>query len=278
MYRYSCRADGKDARMGLLSRMSRLIQANVNAILDKAEDPEKMANQLLRDMQVNITEARHQVVAMIAQEKILAADKARLQKQQADNAARARKAVEAGRDDLARVALRQSRMSQEELAGVTELYDRQLKTVQALKKQLNQLDRKYQDTRARRDMLIARNRRAEATAKVYKEINVKVFEESSDTLNRLNRTVTQREAQAEAHLIMAAESAEGQLLALDIEDDLALEALKAEMSHEQSIPRVETHEDTFALEEWDESAIDRELELLVAGRDAERIAIPEQTG
>lgn len=264
--------------MGLLSRMSRLIQANINAILDKAEDPEKMANQLLRDMQVNITEARHQVVAMIAQEKILAADKSRLQKQQADNAARARKAVEVGRDDLARVALRQSRMAEEELAGVTELYDRQLQTVQALKKQLNQLDRKYQETRARRDMLIARNRRAEATAKVYKDINVKVFEESSDTLNKLNRTVTQREAQAEAHLIMAAESAEGQLLALDdIEDDLALEALKAEMSLQQGISRVEPDEDTFALEEWDEGAIDRELEMLVAGRDTARIAIPEQT-
>ncbi len=265
--------------MGLLSRMSRLVQANVNAILDKAEDPEKMANQLLRDMQVNITEARHQVVAMIAQEKILAADKARLQKQQADNAARAKKAVEAGRDDLARVALRQSRMAQEELAGVSELYDRQLQTVQLLKNQLSQLDRKYHDTRARRDMLIARNRRAEATAKVYKEINVKVFEESDATLNRLSRTVTQREAQAEAQLIMAAESAEGQMLVLDdIEDDLALQALKAEMANERSIARAGANEDNFALEEWDEAAIDRELEMLIAGRDTARIAIPENAG
>ena len=60
--------------MGIMDRLSRLLRANVNDALDRAEDPEKMLNQILRDMQDNIQTAREQVAAMIAQEKLLDAD------------------------------------------------------------------------------------------------------------------------------------------------------------------------------------------------------------
>jgi phage shock protein A len=60
--------------MGILDRMSRLVRANVNDLLDRAEDPDKMIDQIIRDMQTNITDARRQVAAMIAQEKELEAD------------------------------------------------------------------------------------------------------------------------------------------------------------------------------------------------------------
>ena len=62
--------------MGIFDRVSRLVRANVNDALDGAEDPEKMLQQLIRDMEVEIRQARGQVANMIAQEKELAADKA----------------------------------------------------------------------------------------------------------------------------------------------------------------------------------------------------------
>ncbi|HEV2127721.1 MAG TPA: PspA/IM30 family protein, partial [Thermomicrobiales bacterium] len=60
--------------MGIMDRISRLVRANVNDLIDSAEDPEQMIDQILRDMQSNITTARAQVAAMIAQEKELEAE------------------------------------------------------------------------------------------------------------------------------------------------------------------------------------------------------------
>src|SRR5690606_25144207 len=89
-----------------LDRMSRLIRANVNDIIDRAEDPEKMMNELLREMSSGISEARTQVATMIAQEKEIEGEYKAAQKDARDWQAKAELAVSRGRDDLAREALR----------------------------------------------------------------------------------------------------------------------------------------------------------------------------
>ena len=85
--------------MAILDRLSRLIRANINDLIDQAEDPEKMIDQILRDMQTNITTARAQVASMIAQEKELEADLQETQKLSREWAEKARRAVAAGKDD-----------------------------------------------------------------------------------------------------------------------------------------------------------------------------------
>ncbi len=99
--------------MGIFDRISRLLRANVNDLLDNAEDPEKMLDQLIRDMNEEIRRARSQVAAMIAQEKELAADKAEADRLSAEWQRRAELAVDQARDDLAREALRRKRVSEE---------------------------------------------------------------------------------------------------------------------------------------------------------------------
>ncbi len=91
--------------MGIVDRITQLLRANVNDMLDRAEDPEKMLDQVLRDMETNIHAARGQVASMIAQEKELGYELADVTNLSAEWQSKASRAVEAGKDDLAREAL-----------------------------------------------------------------------------------------------------------------------------------------------------------------------------
>ena len=160
--------------MGILDRMSRLVRANVNDLLDRAEDPDKMIDQIIRDMQASITDARRQVAAMIAQEKELEADLKQARSLSDEWGEKAKRAVAAGKDDLAREALRRKRDSDEHMGVYQQQYSTQEQTVEKLKSQLSQLESKYQSTLSQRDALIARQRRAVATKKVVSQSSAAV--------------------------------------------------------------------------------------------------------
>ncbi|MDQ4044926.1 MAG: PspA/IM30 family protein, partial [Chloroflexota bacterium] len=121
--------------MAILDRISRLVRANINDLIDQAEDPEKMIDQILRDMQSSITSARAQVAAMIAQEKELEAEVSESEELVREWEAKARRAVEAGKDDLAREALRRKHDAQENLQLYREQHTTQEHTVEKLKSQ-----------------------------------------------------------------------------------------------------------------------------------------------
>jgi len=217
--------------MGIFDRMSQLIRANVHDLLDRAEDPDKMIDQYIREMADNLRAAREQVAAMIAQQKELEADVAQTGHLAAEWAAKAQRAVAAGKDDLAREALRRRR----DMEGNARVYDEQLRAqrdaVAKLKEQLRQLEAKYQATLSQRDALVARQRRAEAQQQVASTITATVFEplDPASDLERMERKIRSTEAQAAAALEMGDESYEAQFRALDMDDDIELElaALKA---------------------------------------------------
>ncbi|HEU0165295.1 MAG TPA: PspA/IM30 family protein [Thermomicrobiales bacterium] len=219
--------------MGILDRISTLVRANVNDLLDKAEDPEKMLDQILRDMQTNQVTARQQVASMIAQEKELEAELAETQKLSAEWGEKARRAVAAGKDDLAREALRRKKDNDENTAVYQQQYDIQLQTVEKLKQQLQLLDSKYQTTLSHRDSLIARQRRAKATAQVAKSANSAAASlnplDASSELDRMERKIRGNEAQAQALLELDNNSFDTQFRELDYDVDIEkeLEALKS---------------------------------------------------
>src|SRR3954453_8729573 len=140
--------------MGILDRISQLTRANVNDLLDRAEDPEKMLNQILRDMETNIREAREQVAAMIAQEKEIEIDLSKSQRLSAEWGEKAKRAVDAGKDDLAREALRRKRDNDETATVYGSQLATQEQAVTKLKQQLQALESKYQTTLSQRDVLI----------------------------------------------------------------------------------------------------------------------------
>jgi phage shock protein A len=223
-----------------MDRLSRLIRANVNDLIDSAEDPEKMIDQILRDMQESISMARTQVAAMIAQEKELELDAAETKKLASEWGRKAERAVGAGKDDLAREALRRKRDNEENSTIYTEQLAVQSQAVAKLKDQLRQLEAKYQTTLGARDTLIARQRRAKAQRQVAEAVVVFTPLDPSSELDRMERKIRSEEAHAMAALEIGEDSYEAQFQALNSESDVEdeLQALKKSLGSgsPQSLP------------------------------------------
>ncbi len=211
--------------MGIMDRISRLVRANVNEIIDKAEDPEKMLDQILRDMQTNIQTARGQVAAMIAQEKELEADMKETRTLALQWSAKAQRSVEAGRDDLAREALRRKHDNDENARVYAQQFQAQTQMVTKLKGQLRQLESKYQTTMSQRDSLIARQRRAKAQVQVTQSLTTLSPMNPTSELDRMERKIRGQEAQASAMGELASTGFDAQFEELDydveIEEELA---------------------------------------------------------
>ncbi len=215
--------------MGILDRLSRLVRANVNDMLDRAEDPELMLDQILRDMESNIQLARGQVASMIAQDKELQADLKEVQDLSQEWQTKASRAVEAGKDDLAREALRRKKDNDESATLYQQQLTAQSQTVDKLKSQLAALESKYQSTLSNRDALIARQRRAKATQRVADTVSTFSPMDPTNELDRIERKIRGNEARAEATIEMHDDSLDSQFAELDYDTDVEaeLEALKA---------------------------------------------------
>jgi phage shock protein A len=215
--------------VGIMDRLSNLIRANVNDLIDRAEDPEKMLDQILRDMNSNIGVARTQVAAMIAQEKELELDLQQTQKLSAEWGNKAKKAVDAGKDDLAREALRRKRDNEQNSLVYQQQLTAQEQTVEKLKSQLKQLEQKYSSTLSHRDALIARSRRARAQKEVAEKISAFSPMDPTSDLDRMERKIRSSEAQAAALTEIGDESYETQFRELEMDDDIEaqLQALKS---------------------------------------------------
>ncbi|MBA3274594.1 MAG: PspA/IM30 family protein [Chloroflexia bacterium] len=220
--------------MAILDRMSRLVRANINEMLDRAEDPEKMIDQIIRDMQTNMTDAKRQVASMIAQEKELEADLKESRDLSSEWGIKAKRAVDAGKDDLAREALRRKRDSDENLAVYEQQHEVQTQTVTKLKQQLSALESKYQTTLSQRDALIARQKRAVATKKVVSQSSAAVSSlgsglDAGSELDRMEAKIRSTESEAAAYQELESESMDAQFRELDYDIDVEneLEALKS---------------------------------------------------
>ncbi|CAN5722395.1 PspA/IM30 family protein [soil metagenome] len=220
--------------MGILDRMSRLLRANINDFIDNAEDPEKMLNELMREMQASIREARHQVANMIAQEKQLEAE---LQESQMDAREWERKAelaLNREREDLAREALRRKRDAEE----ISTVYAGQLasqqEVIEKLRSQLKMLERKYEEADSKRNVLIARHRRAQAQKQITESFSSLPDMSAMGELERMEKRIIADEAHAGAMQELEQDSVEWQFAELEAEPDVEAEllALKARISDE----------------------------------------------
>lgn len=218
--------------MGVFDRISRLVRANVNDALDNAEDPEKMLEQLIRDMTDEIRQARGQVATMIAQEKELAADKSEADRNASEWQRRAELAVSQNKDDLAREALRRKRDSEENARIYGEQLTAQQTTVTRLKNQLQELDNKLGQMQSKRDALIARSRRAKAQQQVSETISSLPDGNAASEFERFERRIRTTESKAAASAELAELGHDDEFAQLDqdfgVEDELA--ALKSKRS------------------------------------------------
>jgi phage shock protein A len=209
--------------MGITDRISRIVRANINDLIDRAENPEVMIDQIIRDMESGINEARGQIATMIAQEKMLAGDLDEAEKLATAWGDKAERAVTAGKDDLAREALRRKRDSGQNAELYSEQLEVQRHAVTRLKEQLGQLESKYQKTVSQRDSLLARQRRARAQREVTEKISeFSPFDPTAD-LERMERKIRQNEAEAQAMVEIEGSSIDTQFEELEMDDEIEAE-------------------------------------------------------
>jgi phage shock protein A len=188
--------------MGIFDRFSTLLRSNINDLISRAENPEKMLNQLIVDMKGQLAKAKQQVASAIADEKKLQADAEALKKQAEDWERRAMLAVQEGRDDLAKQALGRYN---EHLQGAQQLHETWLKhkaETDALKLSLRQLNDKIEEAKRKKNILVARAKRAEAQARIQETMSGMSDKSAFESFERMAEKIeaTERKATAAAEL------------------------------------------------------------------------------
>lgn len=220
--------------MAIFSRIGILVKSNVNDVINKAEDPEKMLNQMLIDMNQQLGEAKKQVAVAIADEKRLRKQYENERKLAIEWEKKAMLAVKAGNDDLAKRALQRKTEHEKMALGFEGNWKAQKAAVDQLKGALQGLNSKIQEAKRKKNLLIARQKRAEAQRTIAETMDGLSQTSAFDTLSRMEEKIDKMEAEAAAtyELTEAAtgDNLQKQFDALEhVEADDALSALKAKM-------------------------------------------------
>ncbi|MFE7109772.1 PspA/IM30 family protein [Streptomyces sp. NPDC057575] len=230
----------------ILGRVTQLAKANINALLDQAEDPQKMLDQLIREYTANISEAEQAVATTIGNLRLMEQDhqedvdaakewggKALAASRKADELRAAGSGAEADRfDNLAKVALGRQLRSEKEARTAEPVIASQTEVVDRLKSGLDQMKTKLSELKAKRDELVARAKSAEAQNRMMDSVkSIDVLDPTSE-LSRFEDKVRREEAKALGKQELAASSLDAQFEQLDslgdsAEIDARLAALKA---------------------------------------------------
>jgi phage shock protein A len=198
--------------MGIFARLAALLKSNLNDLISSSEDPEKMLNQIVLDMSNQLLEAKRQVAASIADEKRLA----KQVEQETANASewerRAMLAVRSGDDALAKEALARKKEHQTLAEQFQEQWSKQKQAVDQLKLALRALNNKIEEAKRKKNLLIARKKRAEAQKAIQETMTGLKNASAFETFDRMAGRIEQMEAEAEAHAELN-EEASGDTLA-----------------------------------------------------------------
>ena len=213
--------------MALLERVSTLVRANLNDLIDKAEHPEKMIKQVIIDMHNQLLQVKTQVAIAIADQHLL-------EKKQKENAGKvaewmrkAELAVDKKEDDLARASLQRVESYRELSESFTQQVADQKAQVENLKSALRKLDQKLTEAEAKADVLMAQQRRARAVTKASDARMAMGDSSKAATFDRMKRKVAHSEAVSEAKSEIAGANIDDRLAALEKED--RIEQLLAEL-------------------------------------------------
>jgi phage shock protein A len=204
--------------MALLERVSTLVRANLNDLIDKAEHPEKMIKQVILDMQNQLLQVKTQVAIAIADQHLLERKQKENEAKVAEWMRKAELAVGKQQDDLARASLQRSESYRELSEGFAQQITDQKAQVDNLKTALRQLEQKLAEAQGKADLLVAQHRRARAVGKASEARMAGGNGSSSAAFDRMKHKVAQEEAISHAKSEIAAEDIEGRLAELEKQD------------------------------------------------------------
>jgi phage shock protein A len=218
--------------MGIWDRLSTLLRSNINDLIARAENPEKMLNQLIVDMRSQLAKAKQQVASAIADEKRLASQAEQEKKLAEEWEKRAELAVREGRDDLAKQALLRYNEHVQGAVQLQETWVKHREETEKLKLSLRQLNDKIEEAKRKKNILIARAKRAEAHKRIQETMSSMSDKSAFETFERMAEQIEHEERK----LIAAAE----------VNEDLSGDSL---MQQFQSLEKADADQQLLALKQ-----------------------------
>jgi phage shock protein A len=191
--------------MGIFQRLMTVIRANINALIGRAEDPAKVLEQSLLDMRTGLAKTKQDVAAAIADEKKLQGQVEREKKQAEEWERRAMLAVTEGRDDLAKQALMRQSEHMQNAGQLHETWIRHKGDTDKLKDSLRQMNDRIEELKRKKNVLVARQKRAEAQQRIQKTMSTMGDQTAFDTFARMEEKIDDMERQALAAAELAGE-------------------------------------------------------------------------
>ena len=184
--------------MGIFSRMTDIINSNINAMLDQAEDPEKMVRLIIQEMEDTLVEVRSSSARVLADRKAAARRLEQVEAEAASWEEKARLAIAKGREDLARAALQEKRAIEEELSIVARELHATDEHIEQLNSEVAQLQQKLGDARARQKALLMRGKTVQSRIKVKRQIQREALDDAFQRFEHFERRMDSLESQLES--------------------------------------------------------------------------------
>lgn len=184
--------------MGIFSRMTDIINSNLSALLDKAEDPEKMIRLIIQEMEDTLVEVRSSSARVLAERKAAARRLELVREDIASWEAKAKLALGKGREDLARAALQEKQLLGEELAAVEAELAATDEHIGQLNEEIGQLQQKLGDARARQKAMLMRSQTVESRIRVKRQIQREALDDAFQRFERFERRMDTLEGQLES--------------------------------------------------------------------------------
>jgi phage shock protein A len=206
--------------MALLERVATLVRANLNDLVDKAEDPEKMIKQVILDMENQLLQVKTQVAISIADQHVLAKKLQESEDAEKQWIRRAELAVQKQDDDLARAAVERSMSSKTVSDNFRQQVEDQKTQVENLKTALVKLGQKLSEAKSKSDLLIAQHRRSRALGRATDAGRAMGDNSNAAAFDRMKNKVQHSEAAAQASSELAADNVDDKFAALEKQDEV----------------------------------------------------------
>ncbi|MGO4998669.1 phage shock protein PspA [Oceanisphaera sp. W20_SRM_FM3] len=215
--------------MSVFSRLADIVNANLNSILDKAEDPAKMVRLIIQEMEDELVRERSNLARFLAEKKEVLRHAERHQERVAEWQGKAELALSRDREDLARAALLEKSKQQDLLHALQREQQVVSESIDKLSEAISALEAKLLDARARQQAMQLRERSAQSRIKVQERVRVSETSSAVDKFERMERKIDELEAKADIYT--QAQGLDQSFAELEVDDAISreLEKLKAKM-------------------------------------------------